>query len=192
MLFPKPSEELIEDYEAKKKDFTDSLIASASEMMAGNEDGGSSGYSVGNLKEIILENPVKWGMMYMGSKKQFETHIYAILKTEYPEWDAKMTDIRAVIHLIEHDINTGNLKIEKGDEDTGVDEGIVVLSEMPKEGKTGRKSSFEESDVPRLVDSIEEHGFNETARRLDVSKSTLHTFRERMKRNGKWPDSMYR
>lgn len=193
VLFPKPSDELIEDYEAKKKEFTDSLIASASEMMAGKEDSGSSDISIGNLKEMILEDPAKWGMMYMGSKKGFETHVYAILKTDYPESEVKLTDIRATIHLIEHDINTGKLKIEEGDPgDMKVDEGVVLLSEMPKEGKTGRKSFFKESDVAHLVESIEEHGFNETARRSDVAKSTLHNFREKMKRIGKWPDDMYR
>jgi len=193
VLFPKPSEELIEDYEAKKKDFTDSLIASASEMMAGKEDGEHSGVSVGNLKEMVILDPAKWGMMYMGSKKKFETHVYAILKTEYPEWDVKMTDIKAAIHMIEHDINTGKLKIEEGDPgDVESGEGVVVLSEMPTEGRSGRNPSFEESDLVSVVESIKEHGFNETAKIMEVSKSTLHRFRERMKRAGKWPDDMYR
>ena len=192
VLFPKPTEELIVDYEVKKKDFTDNLIASASDMMAGKENVEHSGIGIGKLKEMVIEDPAKWGMMYMGSKKIFETHVYAILKTEYPELDVKMTDIRAAIHMIEHDITMGKLKIKEGDPgniETG--EGVVVLSQMPVEGKSGRKPSFKETDVSRVVETIEEHGFNEAAKIMEVSKSTLHSFREKMKRTGKWPDDMY-
>lgn len=189
MLFPKPSEELISDYEAKKKEFTDGLIASASDMMIGKEEGEESGVSIGKLKQMVVADPTKWGMMYMGSKRQFETHVYAILKTEYPEWEVRMTDIRASIHLIEHDINTGVLKIEEGDpEDMEVNEGVVTLAEIPIEKKGGREPAFKESDVSRVMESIEEHGFNESARKLEVSKSTLYTFRKKMKEIGKWPD----
>lgn len=189
MLFLKPSEELIEDYEVKKKEFTDSLIASAADMMGGKDETEHSGISIGSLKEMVIADPGKWGMMYMGNKREFETHMYAILKTEYPERDVKMADIRAAIHLIEHDINTGNLKIEEGDRDMEVDEGVVVLATMPIKGKGGRKSAFKENDVPRVMESIEEHGFNEAARKLEVSRSTLYGFREKMKRIGKWPEA---
>lgn len=188
ILFPKPSEELVSDYEVKKKDFTDSLIASASEMIAGKEDSSSSEVSIENLKKMVTSDPAKWGMMYMGSKKDFETHVYAVLKTEYPEWDIKMTDIRATIHMIEHDINTGKLRIEEGDRDMEVGEGVVMLSEMPVKGKAGRKVMFEEHDAPRVMEEIEKHGFNEAAKRLEVSKSTLHKFRKEMRQINKWPD----
>ena len=187
VLFPKPSEELIEDYEAKKKDFTDSLIASASEMMMGKEDSKPSRISIGKLKEMILEDPDTWGMKYMGSKGKFELHVYAVLQTEYPEWDIKSKDIKACIHMIEDDIDTGKLKL--GDGVAEVDKGVVVLGEMPVEGRGGRgKLAFEESDVPRVVEAIEEHGFAEAAERLEVGRSTLYRFRERMRRIGKWPD----
>lgn len=187
MLFSKPSEELVVDYESKKKEFTDKLIASASDMMAGKEDTGDSSISIGNLKEMVIGDPNKWGMMYMGSKRQFETHVYAILKTEYPEKDIKMTDIRAAIHLIEHDIATGRLKIKEGDGDMEVNEGVVMFPEMPVERKSGREPAFKESDASRVMETIKEHGFNEAARKLKVAKSTLYNYREKMRRTGKWP-----
>ena len=190
VLFPKPSEELTEDYEAKKKDFTDSLIASASEMMGGKEASKPSRISIGKLKEMVISDPVKWGMeKYMGTKGKFETHVYAVLQTEYPEIDIKTKDIKAALHLIEHDISIGELKIEKGDGDIEVDEGVVVLSEMPVEGKGGRgKLAFREDDIPRVMEAIKEHGFTEAAKKLEVSRSTLHRFRAKMREIDKWPD----
>lgn len=182
MLFQLPSQELITSYETKKKEFTDGLIASASEMLMGKGEADSSGVSIGKLKEKILSDPSKWGVMYMNSKSDFEMHIYTLLQTEYPEWDIKSKDIRATVHSIKHDIKTGDLKIEE--EDGKSDEGVVTV-----EGKGGRgRSAFKESDVPRVMAAIEKHGFNEAARRLEVGKSTIYNFREKMRKNGKWPD----
>lgn len=189
MLFPKPSEELIVDYEIKKKDFTDSLIASAGDMMAGKDDvSESSGISIQKLKEAIIAEPEKWGMKYMGSKREWETHVYAVLKMTYPEWDIKMTDIRASIHMINHDISTGNLKIEEGFDDMEVDEGVVMLEHIPIEKKGGRGPAFTYVDIGRVNDTILEHGFNQAAKELEVSKSTLYNFRDKMRREGKWPE----
>lgn len=178
VLFPKPTEELIEDYEVKKKDFTDSLIASASEMMAG-KDSGSSEISIGQLKTMVIADPTKWGIKYLGVKSKLQTHVYAILKTEYPELEFKTQDIKACIHLIEDDISTGKLKFGDGE---------VEGEMLPPERRGRGHTSFGEDDVPRVVEAIDEHGITEAAKRLDVSRSTVHNFRDKMRDLDKWPE----
>ena len=188
MLFAKPSEELIDDYEVKKKEFTDSLIASASDMITGKDDPSeTSGISIGKLKDLIVADPKKWGMNYMGSKKEWETHVYAVLKMEYPEWDIKMTDIRASVHMIKHEISTGKIKIEEGYGDMEVDEGAVMMSQVPTNSKGGRTPVFVDDDIDMVHETIKEHGFNQAAKVLEVAKSTLYNFRDRKRREGKWP-----
>jgi len=63
----------------------------------------------------------------------------------------------------------------------------IATSARPVTSKPGRKSRFTEQDIGNIYDKIKDVGFNQTARDLDVSKSVLNNFRNRMTEKGLWP-----
>ena len=189
MLFSKPSEELISDYEVKKKEFTDNLITSASDMMTAKEDHSEGAVSVERIMDMVMEDPDKWGIEYSGSKTDWKKHVYAIFRTEHPDMTVKNTDIEAALHLIRHSISKGTLKVAFDVKDKGLvgSDIDIATSARPVTSKPGRKSRFTEQDIGNIYDKIEDVGFNQTARDLDVSKSVLNNFRNRMTEKGLWP-----
>jgi hypothetical protein len=180
MLFPMPSDELVSDYEPKKKAFTDNLIVSASDMMAGKEakEAGEEDMSVRKIEEMILEDPDEWGAEYIEQPKQWKEHVYAVFRKDYPDIPVKQTDISAAIHMLRRGT-------EKGDIDLG--EYIEKAKARPKAG--GREPKFTEKDIDMVIGKITELGYNATAKNLNVSKATLSNFRKRMKKEGKWPEN---
>ena len=63
----------------------------------------------------------------------------------------------------------------------------IVMARVKKKKIGGRPTAFEESDITRVMETIKKYGFNKAAKKLEVSKSTLHLFRKRMKEKGLWP-----
>jgi hypothetical protein len=180
ILFPIPSQELLADYEKKKKTFTDELINSASEMMEGKEDEKNEDdvFTVERIKNTVLSDPKKWGIEYLQSKGTWENHVYAIIREEYPEVKIAKGDISAALHLIRHKVDNGELNI---------DDHIDMIEARKAKYTGGKEPRFTESDVQRVYDTIKANGFNKSATILEVSKSTLVNFRTRMKKEGKWP-----
>ena len=189
MLFSKPSEELIGDYEVKKKEFTDNLITSASDMMTSKEDHGDPTVSVDRIMDMVLEDPDRWGIEYIKSKSDWKKHVYAIFRTEHPDMVAKSTDIDAALHLIRHNISKENIKVDLSTENNGhTDDGVdIITSAQSVTSRPGRKSRFNEQDISTIHKKIEDVGLNQAARELDVSKSVLNNFRKKMTKKGLWP-----
>jgi hypothetical protein len=192
MLFNKPSEELIVDYEAKKKEFTDNLITSASDMMTAKEEREDMSVSVERIMDMVLEDPVTWGMEYINNKRDWKTHVYAIFRTEYPDLEVKKTDIDAAVHLMKHRAEKGDLEMsyEETNGESFVEEDVEValpVKPRPKK-KAGRSPRFDENDIGWLSEKIDKDGLNQASRDIGASKSTINNFRNKMKKKGLWPD----
>jgi len=188
MLFNKPSEELISDYEAKKKAFTDNLITSASDMMTAKEDREDMNVSVERIMDMVLEDPETWGMEYIENKKDWKIHVYAVFRTQFPDMEVKKTDIDAAIHLIKHQISKGQMTVKYQTDGASNNTDITTSMTVRPPKRSGRSTRFTENDIGWLSEKIDKVGLNQSARDLDISKSTINNFRNKMKEMGRWPE----
>lgn len=180
ILFGKPSEEMIADYEPKKKEFTDNLITSASDMMSGKEakENQPEPATVSSIEEMILEDPGKWGAEYIDRKGIWTDHVYATFRKDMPDIQIKRNDIGAALHMIIHRVNNGDVDLE---------DYVEAAKSRVKVHVGGPALAFTEVDIDRVFTIIKEKGFNKAARHFNVSKSTLFGFKNRMTEAGLWP-----